>query len=290
MHKYWFFSLFLLLFLSCKKDVANFSNPITPDSLPDFSLTALVNGTSLSFQEQTGHLLSKGTYYNEVDADKYQMGFYREKRTGPWYTKQQDNHESLLIYFTSRTSNANDENAYSHLEDERDFSYREPRLGSAIRYRAHLNYSAYGWYEVSNRNKMEIRWNFGQAWEPNVIWDAQTRDYTEPFIYNTPAKKNAQLEIFSAPGQLIGRNQLQFDFGEANKYFYSNLRPNNDTLFARVIGHPPFSYQWNTGATTPIIIPSGQGTKQYCVTITDGHGQINEACATYFFFCRWLTS
>ena len=43
-------------------------------------------------------------------------------------------------------------------------------------------------------------------------------------------------------------------------------------------GSLPFSYQWNTGATTPVITNLEPGT--YCVTVTSGNGCTQETCVT----------
>ncbi|MEM9819949.1 MAG: carboxypeptidase regulatory-like domain-containing protein [Bacteroidota bacterium] len=50
-------------------------------------------------------------------------------------------------------------------------------------------------------------------------------------------------------------------------------------LIAIASGTAPFTYSWDTGANTPIIIPTGSG--QYCVTITDATGCVSTDCIYY---------
>ncbi len=58
------------------------------------------------------------------------------------------------------------------------------------------------------------------------------------------------------------------------------MTPNTNGLFAAASGIPPFSYQWNTGATDDVIFPDEPGT--YCVTVTDAVGCTAEACMELF--------
>lgn len=54
---------------------------------------------------------------------------------------------------------------------------------------------------------------------------------------------------------------------------------NSGSLTANPTGVAPFSYAWNTGATTKTITPNAFGT--YCVTVTDGSGCTASACYQY---------
>ena len=50
-------------------------------------------------------------------------------------------------------------------------------------------------------------------------------------------------------------------------------------LVADAFGEAPFTYLWNTGETTEVIMP--QDTGIYCVTITDADGCSSEGCSHY---------
>ncbi len=50
----------------------------------------------------------------------------------------------------------------------------------------------------------------------------------------------------------------------------------DNVVAATMIGTPPFSYEWNTGATTQSIVPDGSGL--YCATVTDALGCESNAC------------
>lgn len=49
-----------------------------------------------------------------------------------------------------------------------------------------------------------------------------------------------------------------------------------NVISATMIGTAPFSYEWNTGATTESIVPDGSGL--YCATVTDALGCESIAC------------
>ncbi|MCB0633980.1 MAG: hypothetical protein R2824_13390 [Saprospiraceae bacterium] len=272
-----------LIFIGCSKDMEE----VVPDrDRPAFFLQGNINGEEVRFDVtlQDDIVSTGGVYYNGQDATEYQMGFYRNQQNrGPWYANWKDNFESLVIYFPPQNRIGKNDGGYDYLRSPKSYDYRFPRPGSGIGYRAHLYYSGYGWYLVGSLQEMNMRWDFGEGWEPFFSWNSQTSTYTQPHLYTDYHDRDIRLETFDTDGKLLRYDQIQFDFADESKLYTISLRPQNDSLYARVSGTPPYTYQWDNGSTDLAIIPAGKGKQQYCVTVTDGLGRENRACATYFF-------
>ena len=64
------------------------------------------------------------------------------------------------------------------------------------------------------------------------------------------------------------------------------LNPNNSDLSVNIIsGISPFTYQWNTGETTPIITPINNG--DYWLIVTDYNGCVSD---TIYYNVNWISS
>lgn len=61
-------------------------------------------------------------------------------------------------------------------------------------------------------------------------------------------------------------------------YIYSDSLTNNNTFTADPTGTAPFTYLWNTGATTQTITYDPNIWANYCVTVTDANGCISSNC------------
>ncbi|MEL6864161.1 MAG: T9SS type A sorting domain-containing protein [Bacteroidota bacterium] len=70
-----------------------------------------------------------------------------------------------------------------------------------------------------------------------------------------------------------------YDNVQCSAFIYTDSILNDTVLIAYGTGQAPFTYEWNTGATSETIAPSESGT--YCVTITDANGCQSDDCAYY---------